>query len=65
MTDIEIEQLEALMATLPDRCDQCGKIQPGDQLNYFADGHKLCDNCLAADSEKLKKPQQLSKVPGQ
>jgi hypothetical protein len=57
MTDMEIEQLEELMAGLPDVCDQCGKMKPGDQLNYFADGHKLCDQCFAAGSDKPGKPQ--------
>ena len=57
MTELEIEQLEELMATLPDTCDQCGQMKPGDQLNYFADGHKLCDQCFAASSDKPGQPQ--------
>jgi hypothetical protein len=57
MTDLDIEQLEELMASLPDVCDQCGKMKPGDQLNYFADGHKLCDQCFGVSPEKPVKPQ--------
>ena len=55
MTEIEIEKLEVLMASLPDMCDQCGEMKPGDQLNYFADGHKVCDKCFAAGSRKAVK----------
>lgn len=58
MTDLDIEQLEELMASLPDMCDQCEKMKPGDQLNYFADGHKLCDQCFGASLDKAAKPQR-------
>jgi formylmethanofuran dehydrogenase subunit E len=58
MTDLDIEQLEQMMAALPKTCDQCGEMKSGDQLNYFADGHKVCDQCFAANSEKPSKPQQ-------
>jgi hypothetical protein len=58
MTELEIEQLEEVMATLPDTCDQCGKMKPGDQLNYFADGHKLCDQCFAPNIAKPSQPKQ-------
>jgi len=58
--EIEVEQLEELMASLPDTCDECGRIKAGDQLNYFADGHKLCDECFTAYFDK---PRNATVVP--